>query len=375
MATAAVILCGICLALSALNMAAGMYLALTGQHALVNAMRLGPKIKALPGMVAGRQAGGPAAERPAVPGPPEGDAVADPAFEEFVKEYIGARNQMVDVLARLKSPADASNEAEHYTAAAQRFQDLLMRFGTMNRPNLAEGQRLTGVYGQSLERAEQRYREEVERVARIEGARAALALDSFPFNKPILNRMMFGALAKRNDNPARWPANGEPASQESSPEAPLRKPASLPPVRGLETRVPPPDLAPKLAPPRPGVFRRRSPVVKPQEPLTGSPAKIAELLGTPQRAEAVAALKAMGSAAEPAVIPHLRSDNWGARNDACQILKVIGTEKSVSELRVIAGNHGPSARDAQEALRLIANRSGSADPQAAEPGATRPGDP
>ncbi len=104
-------------------------------------------------------------------------------------------------------------------------------------------------------------------------------------------------------------------------------------------------------------------------------ATIAERLGTPQSAQAMAALNAMGSAAEAAVIPHLRSDNWSARNDACQILKVIGTERSVSELRVIAGNHGPSAHDASEALFQIANRSGPVDPQAAEPGGAQRGDP
>jgi hypothetical protein len=70
----------------------------------------------------------------------------------------------------------------------------------------------------------------------------------------------------------------------------------------------------------------------------------------------MAALKAMGPAAEPAVIPHLRSDNWFARKDACQVLKVIGTEKSVAELRVIAGNNGLSAQDAREALVEIDRR-------------------
>ena len=106
---------------------------------------------------------------------------------------------------------------------------------------------------------------------------------------------------------------------------------------------------------------------KPREPLSGSPATIAELLGTPQSARAIATLQTMGSSAEDAVIPHLRSDNWFARKDACQVLKVIGTEKSVSELRVIAENNGLSARDAREALLEIARRSGSPDPPAAEP--------
>jgi hypothetical protein len=102
---------------------------------------------------------------------------------------------------------------------------------------------------------------------------------------------------------------------------------------------------------------------------------LAELLGTPQSARAMAALKAMGSTAEAAVFPHLRSDNWFARKDACQVLKVIGTEMSVAELRVIAENNGLSAGDAREALHEIARRGGSPDPQTAGPRRAQRGDP
>jgi hypothetical protein len=102
-----------------------------------------------------------------------------------------------------------------------------------------------------------------------------------------------------------------------------------------------------------------------------SAAAVAELLGTPQSARAIATLTAMGPAAEVAVIPHLRSDNWFARGDACQVLKVIGTEKSVPALRVIAGNHGPNAGAARAALSEIARRSGTHDPLADGPAPTQ----
>jgi hypothetical protein len=109
--------------------------------------------------------------------------------------------------------------------------------------------------------------------------------------------------------------------------------------------------------------------------MSGSPAMIAELLGTPQSARAMATLKVMGPAAEAAVIPHLRSDNWFARKDAFEVLKIIGTEKSVPELRIIAGNNSLSAGIAREALVEIARRSEASDPQPVGPAGARRGDP
>jgi hypothetical protein len=161
-------------------------------------------------------------------------------------------------------------------------------------------------------------------------------------------------------------ADSEPAVLKPAKPSPAREPVArvFPPARNRqlaqkEQRGREPDRGPTAAatpaPPRSPPLRRQFAPQAP-EPITGSPATIAELLGTPQSARAMAALTAMGPPAEDAVIPHLRSDNWFARKDACQVLKVIGTEKSVAELRVIASKNGLSTQDAREALAEIARR-------------------
>jgi hypothetical protein len=165
------------------------------------------------------------------------------------------------------------------------------------------------------------------------------------------------------------------------PVAPPRPP--LPRARGPMARAPspPPDPDPILPPgPAGGTDqpsgdartaqllddlrstdrRRRAAALKALSEPAAAPA-IAEFLGTPRSAPAIAALQALGSAVEEVVIPCLRSDNWFARKDACQVLRVIGTEKSVPELTVIAEHQGLSTHDAQQALQEIARRQGAPD--------------
>ena len=171
----------------------------------------------------------------------------------------------------------------------------------------------------------------------------------------------------RNDAAGERPATDPENALARAPRDPAAEAALQATREGLMARPagrhqPDEDRGPIPAAPRIGPVFRKPAAPTVAEPLAGPPARIAELLGTPQNGRAIEALTTMGSSAEEAVIPHLRSDNWFARKDACRVLKVIGTEKSVSELRVIAGNHGPSAGVAREALIEIARRRGAPDP-------------
>jgi hypothetical protein len=87
---------------------------------------------------------------------------------------------------------------------------------------------------------------------------------------------------------------------------------------------------------------------------------LVEVLATNDAGKAAEALKAIGSGAEDAVIPCLRES--GARcREACNILKVIGTEKSIPELRALALTTGFESHFAREALKEIARRTNAAD--------------
>jgi len=86
-------------------------------------------------------------------------------------------------------------------------------------------------------------------------------------------------------------------------------------------------------------------------------AAMAKLLpGLGDRAAASAALKAIGPAAEKAVIPYLtHKDSWAA-SEACHILKEIGTEASIAPLQeVLKGKPdfmvGPAASNALKAIQ------------------------
>ena len=67
-------------------------------------------------------------------------------------------------------------------------------------------------------------------------------------------------------------------------------------------------------------------------------------------------LKAIGSGAEDAQIPCLRQGPEKCRA-ACQILKEIGTEKSVAELREVVLGDSSETMQARDALKAIARRS------------------
>jgi hypothetical protein len=75
------------------------------------------------------------------------------------------------------------------------------------------------------------------------------------------------------------------------------------------------------------------------------------------RGKAIDALKAIGPPAEDSVIPLLSHGENRVRSDACKILEVIGSEKSVPMLRRLAMSQaGGSARDAGEALKSMGLR-------------------
>jgi hypothetical protein len=302
---------------------------------------------------------------------PADEAALYASREALVKEGIATFNGLADLLAKVTDKATAQSLADRH---ADLIHDALRQNERSIRlPNLndAEQQRFRAQYETAVEIAKNRYASERDRLEALDGVADILGFDK-------INRQLQATRGTNSQLRAEMDAATEQGNSRSSV---LARPTRWKQVVSLRARQPlskrsePDPARPAPAPPRVGAFARRPGVPRPPEPLSGSPAKIAELLGTHRRAQAIEALKAMGRAAEDAVIPHLRSNNWSARNDACQILKVIGTEKSVSELRVIAGNHGPSAPDAREALALIANRSGPVDPPAADPGRARLGPP
>ena len=75
------------------------------------------------------------------------------------------------------------------------------------------------------------------------------------------------------------------------------------------------------------------------------------------RGDAAKALKAMGSIAEPAVLPHLKDHDGWVRLDACKILAEIGTAKSIPLLEEFGGNgHGFDKPEAEKAIKAIKAR-------------------
>lgn len=90
-----------------------------------------------------------------------------------------------------------------------------------------------------------------------------------------------------------------------------------------------------------------------------APGAIVTKMANPSlRFQAVEALKAMGSMAEDAVVPLLKSDDWNMRMTACDILAAIGTQKSAKHLTKLAESdeHVSVKSKAREALDALARR-------------------
>ena len=84
-----------------------------------------------------------------------------------------------------------------------------------------------------------------------------------------------------------------------------------------------------------------------------------------ERGKASDALKAMGSSAEPAVIPFLSHQDVYVRMEAAKVLQTIGTEQCVPALRLLirpTRNFGLDAMAAGEALKWITFHSQSRRP-------------
>jgi predicted Zn finger-like uncharacterized protein len=75
-----------------------------------------------------------------------------------------------------------------------------------------------------------------------------------------------------------------------------------------------------------------------------------------ERGEAVEALKKMGPAAEEAMIQRLRHTDGGVRQAACDVLKVVGTKRSLPILQKVAAENdfflSPKAKEAIKAIEL-----------------------
>ncbi len=96
-------------------------------------------------------------------------------------------------------------------------------------------------------------------------------------------------------------------------------------------------------------------IAKYKDPVS-APALAKLLPSLAERGDASAALKAIGPAAEKAVIPMLKhSDSWAAM-EACKILKEIGTAESLAPLQAILDAKpnfmvGPAATEALKAIQ------------------------
>ncbi len=87
-----------------------------------------------------------------------------------------------------------------------------------------------------------------------------------------------------------------------------------------------------------------------------APALATLLPSLAERADASAALKAIGPAAEKAVIPYLTHKDAWAATEACHILKEIGTAESVAPLQAVLKSNpnfmvAPAARDALKSVQ------------------------
>ena len=75
--------------------------------------------------------------------------------------------------------------------------------------------------------------------------------------------------------------------------------------------------------------------------------------------EASKALQAVGSKAEEAVLKYLKNSDPGVRAEACRILKVIGTRKSIGPLQPLVRDKAIGVSGAaRDALRTIEARRG-----------------
>ena len=92
-----------------------------------------------------------------------------------------------------------------------------------------------------------------------------------------------------------------------------------------------------------------------------------------ERGKAVETLKAIGPGAEDAVLPLLSSGEESVRSEACKILQVIATEKSVPKLRDLAlRSPGWDKQEAREALNAMSLRNINVDRNSTEgPGTSR----
>ncbi|HVV99868.1 MAG TPA: HEAT repeat domain-containing protein [Planctomycetaceae bacterium] len=94
------------------------------------------------------------------------------------------------------------------------------------------------------------------------------------------------------------------------------------------------------------------------------------------RREASQALQQMGEVAEAPVLPLLKNKDWTIQSEACKILAVVGTRKSLADLEKIAksdkGPLGIEAKKAADAVRSRAKEAGNAKKDDAKP-AAKPG--
>jgi len=76
------------------------------------------------------------------------------------------------------------------------------------------------------------------------------------------------------------------------------------------------------------------------------------------RGDASKALQAMGELAEAPVLPFLGHADWGVQMEACKILGVVGTSKSLQPLRDLPGQkaNGLVIMEAEKAIKAIEAR-------------------
>jgi len=81
------------------------------------------------------------------------------------------------------------------------------------------------------------------------------------------------------------------------------------------------------------------------------------MLDNGQRFQAATSLKAMGSAAEKAVLPLLKNSEWAVRLEACRVLVVIGTHESLAALKTAQSDSNAFVTiEATKAVKAIQGR-------------------
>jgi hypothetical protein len=345
---------------------------------------------------------------PAEPGSPAVPAIpglnlqrgpdADEQYVDLIMSEAAKYKELSQVLARIETAEDARGAASEYAGLAGELAALEKKSSALRPSTQYSSLEIRMLHGGKWGQAQIEYVVQVLRIAKIDEAREILALQRYPFNESMLDRIKQDRLAKERKQKAREQkqqavADTKKGEAEWKARFLAAKAQSREALREADRARPQPTAADPGA-----VARSRAqgadgpssddPVARTLDDL-GSPvpqrrdaarqaledpaqaAAVARFLGTSRRERAMAMLRAMGPQAEPAVIPCLRSDNWFARKDACQVLKTIGTQVSVAELTVIAGNNGMSAMDARDALLAIARRTGSLDRKSLEPGPGR----